>query len=104
MPPPLRTGSGRPAWGAARCLLDGVGYFAESVNRNPYPVPRLEKPWWVLGLPDAVGGAGEDEVAGPQRARLRDELHQLCAAEDQICGARVLAQLVVDPGGRGEGA
>ena len=64
------------------------------LTRSPEPRNRGGSSAWPtpLGVPVRI------RSPGAQRARLGDELDQLRAAEDQVRGAAVLAQLVVDPG------
>ncbi len=58
--------------------------FRNRGGSKPWPTP--------LGVPVRIRSSGSE------RARLGDELDQLLAAEDQIAGVRVLAELAVDPG------
>jgi hypothetical protein len=53
---------------------------------------------WVERHPDPARGPGQDQIPRRQRARLADELDHLPAAEDQVAGVAVLAELAVDPG------
>src|SRR6202008_583395 len=45
---------------------------------------------------DARGRSGGDHVARCERARLVDDLDDVVAVEDQVCGVRALSQLAVN--------
>jgi hypothetical protein len=71
---------------------------AQALDLDPDHVARLKELSWVKAHTDPARGPGEDQIAREQRAGLGDEVHQLLTTEDHVGGARVLAQLPVDPG------
>src|SRR5579859_7248500 len=71
---------------------------AQAFDLDPHRVTRAQELGRVEAHADPARGAGEDEIARPQGARLADEAHELPAAEDEVGGPGVLAQLPVDPG------
>src|SRR5579859_4637954 len=83
-------------------LLDGVLYVAKIFDLDPDHVAGPQELRGVKPHPHPAGGAGHDQVPRPERARLGDELDQLLTAEDQVAGARILAQVAVDPGPEAE--
>ena len=77
--------------------FDRVLDRAEALDLDPHDVAGLEVARRLEGLADAVGRAGEDQVARLERAGLGDEVDELLRAEDEVVGGRVLALLAVDP-------
>src|SRR2546421_794611 len=74
-------------------VLDHSQTFDFDTNR----VPGIQETWRIEAHSDPVRRTREDQVAGPQSARLCDEVDQLLAAEEQVRGAAVLPELPVDP-------
>ena len=114
--PPARPGPGRAAGdrqlrraSRPRCrgrrggrgsrALDRVLDRAEALDLAAHDVARLEEPRRVHRLADALRGAGQDQVAGRERAGLGDEVHERPRAEHEVGGGRVLAGLAVDLAG-----
>ena len=70
---------------------------AQALDLDPHDVSVVQIARRVEGHADAVGRAGEDDVARLERDRLGDEVDELLRAEDQLVGVGVLALLAVDP-------
>src|ERR1051325_8626300 len=78
----------------------GQGEFqvAELLDRGHELVAGLQPHLLLLLLAgdDALGRAGEDEVARPEREVARDVTHELPRVEHHVGGARRLHDLAVD--------
>src|SRR4051794_24962035 len=78
-------------------LRDPVLDRAEPLDLHAHDVAVLEELRRVHRHADAARRAGQDEVAGLERAGLGDEVHEVVDLEQQVVRPRVLAQLAVDP-------
>jgi ATP-dependent Clp protease protease subunit len=69
----------------------------QPLDLDPHRVRGLQEPRGIEPHPDAGRRPGQDQVARFERAGLADELDQRAAAEDQVRGPGVLAELAIDP-------
>src|SRR5580698_10113714 len=91
-------GSGQADRLGRLALHDRVLEFAHAIDRDAHDVAVRQEPGRVEPGADTRGRAGCDDGAGLERERRREVLDHLGAAEDQVGGRRVLAQLAIDPG------
>src|SRR5215203_5110512 len=75
---------------------DGVVEDAEVAEFDLDPIAWLQEHLRIAVEADAIGGAGQDHVAGIEGDGARDEGDDLRHRKDHLAGVRRLARLAVD--------
>ena len=95
--PPGRPPAARAAGASPPRLDEAVLQHADAVDLDPHDVAALRKSGGFRPMPTPAGVPVAMTSPGQQRDAARAGLDQRRDVEDQVGGARVLAQLAVDP-------